>query len=113
MAVGYGVGQREHFGCTDFLFAVNRSGRFNFGNAIIDHGNLYRLLVFRDADRIDFLIGEVSVRRLKFFNEPIAVRDVLKGEYAVLAGFGCKDSVFGSKLGFAAAEEPKLCTCNH
>ena len=108
VAVGYGVGQREHFGCTDFLVAVNRSVGLDFGNAVVYNGDTDGLSVLTDADRIDFLIGEVSVRRLQFLNEPIAVRDVFKGEYAVLAGFDCKDSAFGSKLGFAAAEESEL-----
>ena len=113
MAVGYGIGQREHLGCTDFLFAVNRSGGLDFGNAVIDHGNFYRLLVFRNADRIDFLIGKVSVGRLQFLNEPIAVGDIFKKENTVLAGFSGKDSTFSSELGFAAAEESELCACNH
>ncbi len=113
VAVGYGVGQREHLGCTDFLLAVNRGGGLDFGDAVVDDRDTDGLSVLPNADGIDFLVGEIAVRRLQFLHKPVAVRDVLKSEYAVLAGFGGKESVLGSKLGFAAAEESELCTCNH
>lgn len=109
MAVGYGIGQREHLGCTDFLLAVNRGGGLDFGDAVVDDRDTDGLSVLTNADGIDFIIFEVSVRRLQLLNEPIAVRDVLKSEYAVLAGFGGKECVLGSKLGFVTAEESELC----
>ena len=113
MAVGYGIGQREHLGCTDFLLSVNRSVGLDFGNAVVYNGDTDGLSVLTDADGIDFVIGEVTVGRLQFLNKPIAVRDIFKEKNTVLAGFGGKERVLGSKLGFAAAEESELCTCNH
>ena len=109
MLVGDGIGQREHLGGADLLFAVHRRLRPDFGNTVVDNGHADDLLVFTDRYGIDFLVGEIAVRRLQFLNEPVAVRDFLEHEHAVLAGFGCQDCFFGSKLGFAAAEESELC----
>ena len=87
--VGDGIGQREHLGGADLLFAVYGCRCADFGNTVVDNGNADDLLVFTDRYGIDFLVGEIAVRRLQFFNEPIAVRDFLEHEHAVLAGFGC------------------------
>ena len=67
------------------LFTVHGRLCFDFGNAVIEDRNADGLPVFADADGIDFIIFEVSVCRPQFFNEPVAVRDIFKGEDAVLA----------------------------
>ena len=91
------------------LFTVYRCLCSDFGNAVVYNRNADGLPVLADADGIDFLIGEVSVRRLQLLNEPIAVRNIFKGEDTVLAGFCNEECVLGSKLNFVTAEESELC----
>ena len=110
--VGDGIGQREHLGGADLLFAVHRRLRPDFGNAVIDNGNADDLLVFTDRYGIDFLVGEIAVRRLQFLNEPVAVRDFLEPKHAVLAGFGNQHSGFFCEFACVCTEQSEYGACD-
>ena len=112
VAVGYGIGQREHLGCTDFLLAVNRGLRPDFGNTVVDNGNADGLPVFTDANGIDFLVGEIAVRRLQFLHKPVAVRDFLEHEQAVFAGFVNQHSGFFCEFACVCTEQSEHGACD-
>ena len=112
MLVGDGIGDREHLGGANLVFAVYGRRCADFGNAVVDNGNADDLLVFTDRYGIDFLVGKIAVRRLQFLNEPVAVRDFLEHEHAVLAGFDHQHSGFFCEFACVCTEQSEHGACD-
>ena len=72
---------------------------------LIDDFNLNNLPVFRNVYIIDGFIKHESGRLFDFTDIPVSVRHILKGEAAIVAGYGGHQGIFFGKIHIIALKQ--------
>ena len=83
MGVLHHILQGKHLGGVDFLLAADGSSRAQLWDTVVYHVNFNNLLVTLYLDMVDVGIGEIPLGRLQLPDDPVAQRDILKGEHAI------------------------------
>ena len=88
MGVFHYIFQRKHLGSIYLFFAADGGSSTQLRHLVIDYRDFNNLFIPLHLHMMDIRVGEIPLRRLQFPHDPVAQRNIVKGEHPILAR-GC------------------------